>query len=113
LADGRRQRDRDAPFFRRRKEKGQYRLPVQTEILQQTIPRSGKASEGEVEAWQFEQAKERLAAANEAIRTTRTYFFALISIAAYIGVVVWGTTDEQLLRISPVGCNPPPAQLRH
>lgn len=48
------------------------------------------------------QAKDRLTAANEAIRTTRNFFFALLSIAAYIGVVVWGTTDEQLLRISPV-----------
>jgi hypothetical protein len=52
--------------------------------------------------WLFAQAEKRLAAANEAIRSTRTYFFALLSIAAYIDVVVWGTTHEQLLRISPV-----------
>ncbi|MCG7926942.1 MAG: pentapeptide repeat-containing protein [Candidatus Thiodiazotropha taylori] len=52
--------------------------------------------------WFFDQAKERLTAVNEAIRTTRTFSFALLSIAAYIGVVVWSTTDEQLLRISPV-----------
>ena len=29
--------------------------------------------------WRFEQAKDRLAAANDAIRTTRTFFFALLS----------------------------------
>jgi hypothetical protein len=66
------------------------------------MPRPGKASGEEVEAWRFEQAEKRLAAANEAIRSTRTFFFALLSIAAYIGVVIAGTTDEQLLRISPV-----------
>ncbi|MEA3275171.1 MAG: pentapeptide repeat-containing protein [Pseudomonadota bacterium] len=54
------------------------------------------------EAWLFEQAEKRLAAANEAIRSTRTFFFALLSVAAYIGVVIASTTDEQLLRISPV-----------
>lgn len=41
--------------------------------------------------WRFEQAKDRLAAANDAIRTTRTFFFALLSIAAYIGDVIAGT----------------------
>jgi hypothetical protein len=52
--------------------------------------------------WLFAQAEKRLAAANEAIRTTRTFFFPLLSIAAYIGVVVAGTTDEQLMRIAPI-----------
>jgi uncharacterized protein YjbI with pentapeptide repeats len=48
------------------------------------------------------EANKRLSAANSAIGTTRTFFFGLLSVAAYIGVVVAGTTDEQLLRDSPV-----------
>lgn len=94
MAGDRGQRDKDAPFFRRRQSREGTPPPG--------MPRPGKASGEEVEAWRFEQAEKRLAAANEAIRSTRTFFFALLSIAAYIGVVIAGTTDEQLLRISPV-----------
>ena len=73
--------NRDAPFFRRRKH---------------------DQHPGYDQEWLFSQAKDRLAGANAAIAATRTFFFALLSIAAYIGVVVWSTTDEQLLRITPV-----------
>lgn len=51
--------------------------------------------------WLYEQAEKRLAATNDAIRTTRTFFFALLSVATYIGIIIAGTTDEQLLRITP------------
>jgi hypothetical protein len=86
LTERRGQRDKDAPFFRHLAQRAKG----------EPLPREQDPS------WLLQQAKDRLAAANAAIGSTRTFFFALISIAAYIGVVVWGTTNEQLLRISPV-----------
>lgn len=86
MTERRGQLDKDAPFFRHLAQRAKG----------EPIPREQDPS------WLLQQAKDRLAAANAAIGTTRTFFFALASIAAYIGVVVWGTTDEQLLRISPV-----------
>jgi uncharacterized protein YjbI with pentapeptide repeats len=43
-----------------------------------------------------------LEAANDASQTVAVVHVAFIAFAAYIGVIVWGTTHEDLLRISPV-----------
>ncbi|MFN2201524.1 MAG: pentapeptide repeat-containing protein, partial [Caldilineaceae bacterium] len=110
-----RQPNKDAPFFRRRRAAEAEQAADRKRLLEERRAVTEKAeAERERQAeltrtqaaerqdWLFDQAKDRLTAANAAIGTTRTFFFALLSIAAYIGVVVWGTTDEQLLRISPI-----------
>ncbi|MGZ8928223.1 MAG: pentapeptide repeat-containing protein [Methylobacter sp.] len=43
-----------------------------------------------------------LEAANSASQTVAALHVAFIAFAAYLGVIVWGTTHEDLLRISPV-----------
>jgi uncharacterized protein YjbI with pentapeptide repeats len=43
-----------------------------------------------------------LDAANSASQTVAALHVAFIAFAAYLGVIVWGTTHEDLLRISPV-----------
>jgi uncharacterized protein YjbI with pentapeptide repeats len=97
------QRDKDIPFIRRREERRrtEHAATVLAIKAQPNKPDPNPDREQDQE-WLFAQAKERLATANEAIRSTRTFFFALLSVAAYVGVIVWGTTDEQLLRITPV-----------
>jgi len=106
-----RQPNKDAPFFRRRRA-AEARQTADKERLQEERRAAAEHAKTERERlaelvrrrqdWLFAQAKDRLAAANAAIGTTRTFFFALLSVAAYIGVVIASTTDEQLLRDSPV-----------
>jgi uncharacterized protein YjbI with pentapeptide repeats len=43
-----------------------------------------------------------LDAANSASQTVAALHVAFMAFATYLGVIVWGTTDEDLLRISPV-----------
>jgi len=43
-----------------------------------------------------------LEAANSASQTVAALHIAFLAFAAYLGVIVWGTTHEDLLRISPV-----------
>jgi len=43
-----------------------------------------------------------LDAANSASQTVAALHVAFLAFTAYLGVIVWGTTDEDLLRISPV-----------
>ncbi|MDD5580285.1 MAG: pentapeptide repeat-containing protein [Methylobacter sp.] len=43
-----------------------------------------------------------LEAANSASQTVAALHIAFMAFAAYLGVIVWGTTHEDLLRISPV-----------
>jgi len=43
-----------------------------------------------------------LDAANSASQTVAALHVAFIAFAAYLGVIIWGTTHEDLLRISPV-----------
>lgn len=110
-------RDSEPPFFRRRAERQregrastarpQESKPLPIEPYDFQFEEADASTESgsldpHDESTYIEGVKERLAAANEAIRTTRTFSFALLSIAAYIGVVIASTTDEQLLRISPV-----------
>ena len=43
-----------------------------------------------------------LESANSASQTVAALHVAFMAFAAYLGVIVWGTTHEDLLRISPV-----------
>jgi uncharacterized protein YjbI with pentapeptide repeats len=92
------QRDREPPFLRWREE----RRRAERAVPKPPEPAPSEREHDQDQDWLIAQAEKRLAAANDAIGTTRTFFFVLLSVAAYIGVVVASTTDEQILRIAPV-----------
>src|SRR5215217_5372281 len=50
----------------------------------------------------LERAEKSLEAVNNAASTVRTLFFTFLLLGTYVGVIIGSTTDEQLLRISPV-----------
>ena len=50
----------------------------------------------------LERAEKSLEAVNHAASTVRTLFFTFLLLGTYVGVIIGSTTDEQLLRISPV-----------
>jgi hypothetical protein len=47
-------------------------------------------------------AAKLLDAANSASQTVAALHVAFMAFAAYFGVIIWGTTHENLLRIDPV-----------
>jgi uncharacterized protein YjbI with pentapeptide repeats len=49
-----------------------------------------------------ERAEKALAAANEAAHTVSNLYITFLLLGTYIGIIIASTTDEQLLRISPV-----------
>jgi hypothetical protein len=50
----------------------------------------------------LEQAEKSLEAVNNAASTARILFFTFLLLGTYIGIIIGSTTDEQLLRVSPV-----------
>jgi hypothetical protein len=49
-----------------------------------------------------ERAEKALAAANEAAHTVSNLYIIFLLLGTYIGIIIASTTDEQLLRVSPV-----------
>ncbi|MCF6251329.1 MAG: pentapeptide repeat-containing protein [Methylococcaceae bacterium] len=51
---------------------------------------------------QEQKAEAMLQAVNESARHVRNFYITFLMLGLYISVIVWSTTDEMLLRISPV-----------
>jgi hypothetical protein len=51
---------------------------------------------------QIEQAGALLEVVNESARHVRNFYITFLLVALYILLIVWSTTDEMLLRISPI-----------
>ncbi|HHH13407.1 MAG TPA: hypothetical protein ENJ98_04155, partial [Thiolapillus brandeum] len=49
-----------------------------------------------------EEAEALLESANDAARQARAFFITFLALSFYIGIIVWSTTDEMLLRVAPV-----------
>ena len=49
-----------------------------------------------------ETVERLLEPANDASKLTRNVYLTYLLVGLYIGIIVWGTTDEQLLRKTPV-----------
>lgn len=100
MADSHRQKDRDAPFFRRmdekrREEHAAAAQPKETKSANAPVAQNTPVMKVSIEGSELDAL---LTSVNDSARHVRGLYFTFLLFAFYVAVIVFSTTDEQLLK---------------